>query len=111
MIACKKNSHQGKTMNLARGCLGAACFFATWLPQNTPEACETTGLSGAAAPGRGLDAEAAAAGLCFCHGVGAMAFKNDQRGERRWSKGHTYGYIWYLFRYLYYIIIHILYTV
>ena len=108
-------------MNLARGVvLGPHVFFGTGLPQTripgylslfAPEACETTGLSGAAAPGRGLDAEAAAAGLCFCHGVGAMAFKNDQRGERRWSKGHTYGYIWYLFRYLYYIIIHILYTV
>lgn len=84
-------------------------FFATGWPQTripgylslfapncqaNAEACETTGLSGAAAPGRGLDAEAAAAGLCLCYGVGAMAFKNDQRGRGGGAKVihmDTYG--------------------
>lgn len=82
-------------MNLASGCLWAECLFGTWLPQTriplilcvqlssltNAEACETTGLSGAAAPGRGgVDAEAAAAGLCLCHGVGAMALKKRPEG-------------------------------
>ena len=82
-------------MNLARGVvLGLNVFSALgchkhgylslFAPncQANAEACETTGLSGAAAPGRGLDAEAAAAGLCLCYGVGAMAFKKRPEGGR-----------------------------
>ena len=59
--------------------------------QANAEACETTGLSGAAAPGRGLDAEAAAAGLCLCYGVGAMAFKKRPEGEEEVEQR---SYIW-----------------
>ena len=104
-----------------RGCPGAECFFRHWVttkhgyldtshflhprlvkPQDFPVQLHQAEV---------LTLKLLLPGYAFVTVSVLWHSKTDQRGERRWSKGHTYGYIWYLFRYLYYIIIHILYTV